>query len=74
MLAFDLFNPLAEDGAIFSLRPTSTASYAPFRWDVETHKWVPAQMPMDRFMAMPMATLPQLRAAGLGAECMTPNA
>ncbi len=71
MLAFDLFNPLAQDGAIFSLRPTSRASYAPFRWDVEAHRWEPVHMPMDRFMAMSMATLSQLRAAGLGAECRT---
>ena len=71
MLAFDLFNPLAQDGAIFSLRPTSTASYAPFRWDPAAHRWVPAQMPMDRFMAMSTATLAQLRTAGLGAGCRT---
>ena len=71
MLAFDLFNPLAQDGAIFSLRPTSTASFAPFRWNEETHRWVPAYVPMDKFMAMSMATLPQLKAAGLDAQCMT---
>jgi hypothetical protein len=67
MFVYELFKPMAEDGMIFSLRPTSPATFSPFRWDSASRKWMLAQIPMSRFMAMSGATVAQLQAVGLSA-------
>jgi hypothetical protein len=65
MFIYDLFTPAMLDGAILQLQQSSQASYAPFRWDSGSRRWVRAEIPMDRFLALPEATRSELAAAGL---------
>ena len=65
MFIHDLFSPATLDGAIFQLQQSSPASYSPFRWDPGSRRWVRAEIPMDRFMALPEATRSEIAAAGL---------
>ena len=65
MFIYDLFSPATLDGAIFQLQQSSPASYAPFRWDPGSHRWMRAEITMDRFMALRGATPSELAAAGL---------
>ena len=64
MFVHDLFAPLSQNGVIFQLQHSSTASYAPFCWDEASHTWNHSQIAMDRFMALPSATPAELAAVG----------
>ena len=64
MFGHDLFAPLSQNGVIFQLQHSSTASYAAFRWDETSHSWIHSHIPMDRFMMLPSATRADLAAAG----------
>ena len=64
MFVHDLFAPLSQNGVIFQLQHSSTASYAPFRWDETSHTWNRCQIAMDNFMALPSATPAELAAVG----------
>jgi hypothetical protein len=70
MFIHDLFSPATLDGVILQLQQTSRTSYAPFRWDRESGRWVRAEIAMDRFMALPEATPSDLAAAGLKRETL----
>jgi len=65
MFVYDLFAPATLDGAIVQLQQSSWTSYSPFRWDPGSHRWVRAEIPMDRFMTLRSATASELAAAGL---------
>lgn len=65
MFMYDLFSPATLDGAIFQLQQSSQASYAPFRWEPGLRRWLPAEIPMDRFMTLRAATRSEIAAAGL---------
>jgi hypothetical protein len=65
MFVHDLFSPAMLDGAIFQLQQSSQASYSPFRWDSGSRRWLRAEIPMDRFMALRSATPSELAAAGV---------
>ena len=65
MFIYDLFSPATLDGAIVQLQQSSQASFSPFRWDPGSRRWVRAEIPMDRFMALPEATRSEIAAAGL---------
>jgi hypothetical protein len=65
MFIYNLFSLATLDGAILQLQQSSQASYSPFRWDSGSRRWVRAEIPMDRFMALPEATRSEIAAAGL---------
>jgi len=65
MLVYDLFKPLAHDGAILQLRHVKPASYSPFCWEQNTQTWVRTDLPMDRVMSCRVATTGELAAAGV---------
>ena len=56
MFGHDLFAPLSQNGVIFQLQHSSTASYAPFRWDETSHTWNQSKIALDKFMTLPSAT------------------
>jgi hypothetical protein len=64
MFGHDLFAPLSQNGVIFQLQHSSTASYAPFRWDETSHTWNQSKIALDKFMTLPSATPAELAAVG----------
>jgi hypothetical protein len=65
MFVYDLFAPTSQGGVIFRLQKSSPISYSPFRWDPISHSWIGGEIPVDRFMSLPVATPAELSAAGL---------
>jgi hypothetical protein len=64
MFDHDLFAPLTQNGVILQLQHSSTASYAPYRWDETSHTWIHSHIAMDKFIMLPSATRAELAAAG----------